>query len=149
MLCYLTDFRSLPLAAALAGGIFLVDTRSSLQFAVASLYVIVVLVAAHDLRRRGVVIMGVTCALLTVLSHVLVHGFALAGTAPLRSAVSLISILIATILVLRQINASRRSSGSAQTSLASSRQKLSTSLSAFILPFPSHAANPPLFCLPT
>ena len=108
MLCYLTGFRSLPVAAALAGGIFLVDTRSSLQFAVASLYVIVVLVAAHDLRRRGVVIMGVTCALLTVLSHVLVHGFALAGTAPLRSAVSLISILIATILVLRNVSANQR-----------------------------------------
>ncbi len=58
MLVYLTSLRSLPAATALAGGIFLIDTLSSLQFAVASLYVIVVLIAAHDLHRRGVVITG-------------------------------------------------------------------------------------------
>ena len=66
MLCHLAGFRSLPVAVALVGGIFLIDTLSSLQFAVASLYVIVVLIAAHDLHRRGVVITGVTCAFLTV-----------------------------------------------------------------------------------
>jgi hypothetical protein len=50
-----TGIRSFPVAAALAGSIFLTDTLSFLQFAVASLYVIVVLIAAHDLHRRGVV----------------------------------------------------------------------------------------------
>jgi len=108
MLCYLTGFRSLPVAAVLAGGIFLIDTLSSLHFAVASLYVIVVLISAHDLHRRGVVIMGVTCAFLTVFSYVLVHGFVVDGAAPLRSAVSLIAILIATILVLRNVSANQR-----------------------------------------
>jgi class 3 adenylate cyclase len=103
---YLTGIRSLPVAAVLAGGIFLIDSLSSLQFAVASLYVIVVLIAAHD--RRSVVITGVTCALLTVLSYVLVHGFVVDGAAPLRSAVSLFSILIATILVLRNVSANQR-----------------------------------------
>jgi len=104
---YLTGIRSPPVAAVIAGGIFLIDTLSSLQFAVASLYVIVVLVAAHD--RRSVVITGVTCALLTVLSHVLVHGFVVDKTAPLlRSAVSLFSILIATILVLRNLSVNQR-----------------------------------------
>jgi len=39
----LTGIRSFPVAAALAGSIFLMDTLSSLRFAVASLYVIVVL----------------------------------------------------------------------------------------------------------
>src|ERR1700749_2423883 len=66
MLHFLTGLRSLPVAAALAGGIFLIDTLSSLHFAVASLYIIVVLVAAHDLHRRGVVITGVAWAFLTV-----------------------------------------------------------------------------------
>src|SRR5713226_5891002 len=108
MLCYLTGLHSLPVAAALAGGIFLIDTLSSLQFAVAFLYVIVVLIAAHDLHRRGVVITGVTCAFLTVFSYVLVHGFVVDGTAPLRSAVSLVSILIVTILVLRNVSANLR-----------------------------------------
>jgi len=37
MLRYLAGLRSLPAAAALAGGVFLIDTLSSLQFAVASL----------------------------------------------------------------------------------------------------------------
>jgi hypothetical protein len=152
MLRYLTGLRFFPVAATLAGGIFLIDTLTSLQFAVASLYVIVVLIAAHDLHRRGVVITGVTCAVFTVFSSVLVHGFVVDGTAPLRSAVSLVSILITTILVLRNVSANQRVkkklSGSGQTSLASSRQKLSTNLSAFILRFPSCAAKPPLFCLP-
>src|SRR6476620_12156841 len=98
----------LPVAVALAGGIFLIDTLSSLQFAVASLYVIVVLIAAHDLHRRGLVITGVICAFLTVFSYVIVHGLVVDGTAPLRSAVSLVSILIATILVLRNVSANLR-----------------------------------------
>ncbi|MET3911332.1 class 3 adenylate cyclase [Bradyrhizobium sp. S3.3.6] len=108
MLRYLIGLRSLPVAAALAIGIFLVDTLTSLHFAVASLYVTVVLIAAYDLRRRGIVITGVTCGLLTVLSYVLMHGFEADGAAPLRFAVSLISILIATILVLRNVSANLR-----------------------------------------
>jgi class 3 adenylate cyclase len=108
MLYRFTSIRSLPLAAVLAGGIFLIDTLSSLQFAVASLYVIVVLIGAHGLHCRRVVITGVTCALLTGLSYVLVHGFVVDGTAPLRSAVSLVSILIASILVLRNVSADLR-----------------------------------------
>jgi hypothetical protein len=59
MLRYLAELRSLPVAAAIAAGIFLIDTLTSLHFAVASLYVIVVLIAAHDLHRRGIVITGV------------------------------------------------------------------------------------------
>jgi adenylate cyclase len=108
MLRYLAGLRSLPVAAALAGGIFLIDTLTSLQFAVASLYVIVVLIAAYDLYRRGVVVTGVTCAFLTVYSYVLVHGVAVDGTAPLRFAVSLVSILITTILLLRNVSANQR-----------------------------------------
>jgi adenylate cyclase len=105
---YLTGLRSLPVAAGIAGAIFFIDTLTSLQFAVASLYVIVVLIAAYDLHCRGVVITGLTCAMLTVFSYVSVHGLVADGTAPLRSAVSLISILIATILVLRNAAANLR-----------------------------------------
>jgi class 3 adenylate cyclase len=108
MLRYLAELRSLPAAATIAAGIFLIDTLTSLHFAVASLYVIVVLIAAHDLRRRGIVITGVTCAFLTVMSYVIMHGVVVDGAAPLRFAVSLISILIATILVLRNVSANQR-----------------------------------------
>jgi len=106
MLRYLAELRSLPAAIAIAAGIFLIDTLTSLHFAVASLYVIVVLIAAHDLRRRGIVITGVACAFLTVVSYALMHGFVVDGAAPLRFAVSL--ILIATILVLRNVSANLR-----------------------------------------
>lgn len=108
MLHYLPCLRSYPVAAALAGGIFLIDTLTSLHFAVASLYVIVVLIAAHDLHRRAIVITGVACALLTVLSYLLMHGLEEDGAAPLRFAVSLFSILVATILVLRNVSANLR-----------------------------------------
>jgi class 3 adenylate cyclase len=99
---------SLPFATALAIGIFLIDTFSSLQFAVASLYVVVVLVAAYDLRRQGAIIAGVACALLTILSYLLVHGFSADGAAPLRSSVSLIALLVTTLLVLRNDSANQR-----------------------------------------
>src|SRR5882757_9165260 len=108
MLCYFTGLRSVPVAAAIAVVIFLIDTLTSLQFAVASLYVIVVLIAAYDLHRRGLVITGATCAFLTVVSYVLMHGFVVDGTAPLRFAVSLVSILVTTILVLRTVSANER-----------------------------------------
>jgi class 3 adenylate cyclase len=108
MLQYLPCLRSYPVAAALAGGIFLIDTLTSLHFAVASLYVIVVLIAAHDHHRRAIVITGVACALLTVLSYLLMHGLEEDGAASLRFAVSLVSILIATILVLRNVSANLR-----------------------------------------
>jgi hypothetical protein len=96
----------LPLAATVTGSIFLVDTLSSLQFAVASLYVTAVLIAAHDVRRQGVVITRAGCALLTVLSYVLMHGFGVDGIASLRSAVSLVSFLTTTGLALRNLAAS-------------------------------------------
>jgi class 3 adenylate cyclase len=98
----------LPLAAVLAACIFLVDTLSSLEFAVASLYVVVVLVAARDLDRQGVIITGVGCSLLTILSFALVHGLRMDDSAPLRSAVSLVAILITTMLVLRGLAANAR-----------------------------------------
>jgi class 3 adenylate cyclase len=99
---------SLPFATILATGIFLVDTLSSLQFAVASLYAVVILVAANDLRREGVVITGIACASLTVLSYILVHGISADGTAPLRSVTSLIAVLVTTVLLLRNLAANER-----------------------------------------
>ena len=99
---------TLALASALAGGIFLADTLSSLQFAVASLYVIVVLLAAHHPDRRAVVVASAACVMLTILSYVLMHGFAAERAAPLRCGVSLVSLLITTVLVLRNISAEQR-----------------------------------------
>ena len=99
----------LPLAAAaLAIGIFIFDTLSPLQFAVAVLYVVVVFMAATYYQRRGVVLAAAACGVLTVLSYLLAHGFTLQGTAPDRSLVSLAAIGITTFLALRYVSAQER-----------------------------------------
>lgn len=102
-------FPLLPLAAAaLAIGIFIFDTLSPLQFAVAVLYIVVVFMAAAYYQRRGVVLAAGACGVLTVLSYLLAHGFTLEGTAPDRSLVSLAAIGITTFLALKYISAQER-----------------------------------------
>ena len=95
-------------AGLLAIGIFIFDTFSPLQFAVAVLYVVVVLIAATRYQRRGVLIAASGCAALTVLSFLLVHGFKIAGTAPLRSIMSLAAICITTFLAFKNISTNER-----------------------------------------
>ncbi len=99
---------SLGPAIVLAACIFLMDTLSSLQFAVASLYVAVILISAYDLQCRGIILTGIWCAALTALSYVLTHGFTVAGTAPLRSLISYVSITITVVLVIRNRSANER-----------------------------------------
>jgi class 3 adenylate cyclase len=107
-ICSTRRAHSLCLAIVLATCIFLVDTLSSLQFAVASLYVIVILTSAYDLQRRGIILTGISCAALTALSYVLTHGFAVDGVAQLRSLVSFVSITITIVLVIRNRSANER-----------------------------------------
>jgi hypothetical protein len=56
----------------------------------------------------AIVTTGVTCAPLTVLSYALMHGFEANGADLLRFAVSLLSILIATMLVPERLGKSAR-----------------------------------------
>jgi PAS domain S-box-containing protein len=91
----------LPLIAGAIGvGIFLVDTFTTLDIAIAVLYVVVILVAANFLQRSGVIVVGMLCAALTVLGYLVSHGLS-ADTALLRCVVSLFAITIATVLALR------------------------------------------------
>jgi two-component system sensor kinase FixL len=62
------------IAGAFAIGIFLVDTTTPLDIAIAVLYVVVVLLAANFLQRRGVLLVTAACLALTVLSFLLTHG---------------------------------------------------------------------------
>lgn len=90
----------LPVATvALALAIFAVDTLTPLGMAVAVLYVIVLLMAARFLPRRGVVAAALGCVGLTVLGYVLQHGDA-AGVPFARLLVSLSAIGITAFLVL-------------------------------------------------
>src|SRR5262249_18538283 len=80
--------------------------------AVAVLYVVVVLTAANFLPRRGVVMVAVLCAALTVLGYLVSHGLS-ADSALLRCLVSLFAIAIATLLALRNQEATAALMGQA------------------------------------
>ena len=72
----LTNWPASPfIAGALAIIIFVIDTFTPLDIAIAVLYVIVVLMAANFLRRRGVILVSLACAGLTMLSFILQHEY--------------------------------------------------------------------------
>jgi signal transduction histidine kinase len=58
-------------AAALAIGIFVIDTVTDLEIAVAVFYVAVVLMSVSFCRKRGVMLVSAGCIALTLLSHFL------------------------------------------------------------------------------
>lgn len=62
-----------PRLAVLAAAIFLFDTITDLEIAVAVFYVIVVLFAVFLFERRGVLLVAAGCAVLTVVSFFLTH----------------------------------------------------------------------------
>ena len=87
-------------AVAFAVAIFIVDTFTPLGIAVAVLYVVVVLMAGSFFQRRGVLLVGATCVVLTALSYVLQHGETY-GPALVRCLVSIAAIGITTFLALK------------------------------------------------
>jgi PAS domain S-box-containing protein len=87
-------------AAAFAIDIFVVDTFTPLEGAVAVLYVVVVLIAANYLQRRGILLVSLGCVALTVSSYLVSHRFATNG-ALIRLLVSISAIAITTFLALR------------------------------------------------
>ncbi|WP_158646934.1 adenylate/guanylate cyclase domain-containing protein [Bradyrhizobium huanghuaihaiense] len=92
-------------AIVLAILIFLVDTLSTIHFAVASLYVAAILIGARDLECTGIILSGISCVALTALSYLLTHGIIFVGAAPLRSMVSFVTITTTTALVLKNRSA--------------------------------------------
>lgn len=95
-------------AISLIIAVFVVDTFVNLEFAVAVLYVVVVLITASSHKKSSVVFAGMGCSALTVLSLVLVHRVMLPDTAILRASMSLAAIAITTFLTLRNISAGER-----------------------------------------
>ena len=87
-------------AAAITIGIFVVDTLTDLEIAVAVLYVAVVLMSVGFCRKRGVVLVSLGCMALTVLSHFLTQsGSPTAGL--INGGIGLAAIAATTFLVLR------------------------------------------------
>jgi two-component system, LuxR family, sensor kinase FixL len=87
-------------AGALAVAIFLVDAITPLDIAVAVLYVVVVLIAANLLDRRGVLLVSGVCLVLTVVAYLMAHGLTIT-TALGRCLMSVSAIGITTYLALK------------------------------------------------
>jgi two-component system, LuxR family, sensor kinase FixL len=99
--------RFLVAMAFLALAIFVFDTATPYGFAVAVLYVLVVLMAASFNRRSDVLLASSGCMLLTMLSYFLSHGTALAQAPLARAIMSLSAIAITTLLALKYQAATR------------------------------------------
>ena len=88
-------------ATLLMIAIFLIDTLTTLEFAVAVLYVIVVLLAARTYRRRDIVVAMAFCIMLTIVSYAHVHGTSRVVLPTLRALVSIAAIIMASVLALQ------------------------------------------------
>jgi C4-dicarboxylate-specific signal transduction histidine kinase len=97
----------LPIAtASFAIGIFIGDTFTHLEIAVAVLYVVVVLMAARFWQTRGILLISLGCAGLTVLSFFLSPATGPApATAIINMFISLAAIGLTSFLVLRSQSA--------------------------------------------
>ena len=87
-------------AGALAVAIFLVDAITPLDIAVAVLYVVVVLIAANLLDRRGVLLVSAACLVLTVVAYLMAHGLTMTSALG-RCVMSVSAIGITTFLALK------------------------------------------------
>ena len=91
----------LPVATvALAIGIFVLDTVTNTEIAVAVLYVAVVLMSVGYCQKRGVVLVSLVCIALTILSFILTQNKS-PTTGLINCGISLLAIAATTYLVLR------------------------------------------------
>lgn len=88
-------------AAALTLAIFLFDTLSPLEGAIAALYVLVVFIVARTGRRTEIITAALGCVGLTAAAYFISHGISHAGSPTLRAMVSIAAIGIATVLALQ------------------------------------------------
>lgn len=95
------------IAALLGGAIFLIDTLSPLEGAVAVLYVLVVLVAARSGLPGDLFLSSYAVAALTIGAFVWSHGVQPTGSSAMRALVSLAAIGIAAMLAYENVSATR------------------------------------------
>ncbi|MBK1838658.1 sensor histidine kinase [Azospirillum sp. YIM B02556] len=93
------------LAVPLSLTVFIVDTFTDIESAIAVLYVLVLLLGATALSRRGLLRAVSGCALLAVLSFFLSHWHDMDLSSVLRCGVSLAAILITGALLVRDHDA--------------------------------------------
>lgn len=108
----------LPVGAiALAASIFVVDTITDLELAVPAFYTAVVLMSVRFCRKRGVILIGVACMALTLLSDFLTAATASTEAGIINTGISLSAIATTTYLALK-IESSRVAALEAQSQLA-------------------------------
>jgi signal transduction histidine kinase len=95
------SMRCPAIAAILAAGVFLLDTLAPADIAVAVLYSAVVLLSIDFPWRRGILLTGVVCACLTILSYLLSHGESYGGAVLGDCLMSLAAIGLTTVLAIR------------------------------------------------
>ncbi|UXN58539.1 ATP-binding protein [Phyllobacterium zundukense] len=90
-------------AAIIAAAVFMLDTLTSLDIAIAVLYVLVVLLSLNFATQAGLVLIGAGCMGLTVLGFLISHGEGLPAFEESmgRGLVSLAAIGITTLLAFR------------------------------------------------
>jgi two-component system, LuxR family, sensor kinase FixL len=93
------------LAATFAIAIFVFDTLTKINIAIAVLYVAVVMMSVNFCARRGVLAVSGACMVLTVLSFVIVHGKNYDDTSVGRCIVALSANAITTFLAVRMQSA--------------------------------------------
>ena len=86
--------------AALAAVIFIVDTVTVLDIAIATLYVVVVLIAARFCKPRGVVLVGLGCMGLSIISWALAPPDHPTAETLINECISVASIGLVTALAL-------------------------------------------------
>jgi C4-dicarboxylate-specific signal transduction histidine kinase len=108
----------LPLAAiTLATSIFVIDTLTDLELAVPAFYTAVVLMSVRVCKRRGVILVGLGCIALTLLSDVLTSSTASTEAGLINTGISLSAIATTVYLGLR-IESARAAAFEAQSQLA-------------------------------
>jgi len=104
-------------AIALTTAIFIADTVTDLEIAVPAFYSAVVLLAVRFCQKRGVVLVGAGCIMLTLLSDVLTPDAVVTETGVINTTVSLLAIASTTYLALK-ISEEKEATYAARSQLA-------------------------------
>ena len=95
----------LVVGVLIAAAIFVADTITRLEIAVAVLYVAVILIAVRVFERRGVLIVAAVCVALTILSYFLSREDLSPKSGPINCVISIAAILASTYLALKNQSA--------------------------------------------
>ncbi|WP_028345583.1 hypothetical protein [Bradyrhizobium murdochi] len=92
-------------AVLIASAIFVADTLTRLEVAIAVLYVAVILIAIRVFERRGVLVVALACVALTILSYFLSREETSPASGFINLVISLSAVLASTYLALKNQSA--------------------------------------------